>query len=417
MQFASEFEWLSPTAPACSPATWPITTRPAGWPLITPGPGERRGRRLRAVQPASARRRDPQRAAPGRRRPRCPGPLGDGHSPRLERALRLAAVRHRGPGEFFAAVRAEAAERDIWITPQTRDMNPVYTGKDVTYIDTKQAQRAAETAVLDGERLGTLAWLAGADYPVASLDKAWRQLVFGAHHDAITGSEGDQVYLDLLGSWREAWERGDAARTAATRYLAGLADTASLDATARTTTRRSHSSWSTRCHSADPRWPRSGSTCRPAGRPGSACTTTPARTGPVPGHRPVRDRAGGLSGSPSPSAPPACRASDTAATWSGPSPTPALAPDGSASMPRSGWRTTRSSSRLTRPAAGPYPVLDKRSGTELLQPGGGGNELVLQPEHPAHPRWAEGPWLLCPAGPGTGSTAGPRRPRGALPGR
>ncbi|MGH3300675.1 MAG: glycoside hydrolase family 38 C-terminal domain-containing protein, partial [Streptosporangiaceae bacterium] len=52
-------------------------------------------------------------------------------------------------------------------------------------------------------------------------------------------------------------------------------------------------------------------------------------------------------------------------------------------------------------------VLDKRSDTELLQPGGGGNELVLQPEHPAHPRWAEGPWLLCPAGPGTGTTARP----------
>ncbi len=48
-------------------------------------------------------------------------------------------------------------------------------------------------------------------------------------------------------------------------------------------------------------------------------------------------------------------------------------------------------------------MLDKRSGTELLQAGGGGNELVLQPEHPAHPRWAEGPWLLCPAGPGTGT--------------
>ena len=52
-------------------------------------------------------------------------------------------------------------------------------------------------------------------------------------------------------------------------------------------------------------------------------------------------------------------------------------------------------------------LLDKRSGTELLQPGGGGNELLLQPEHPQHPRWAEGPWLLCPAGPGTGSAAGP----------
>ena len=47
-------------------------------------------------------------------------------------------------------------------------MNPVYTGKDVSYIDTKQAQRAIETAVSEAERLGTLAWLAGAPYPHAA---------------------------------------------------------------------------------------------------------------------------------------------------------------------------------------------------------------------------------------------------------
>ena len=104
-------------------------------------------------------------------------------------------------------------------------MNPVYPGKDVSYIDTKQGQRAAEIAVGEAERLATLAWLAGAGYPAESLDKAWRQLVFGAHHDAITGTESDQVYLDLLGGWREAWQRGDEARRDAAAYLAGLADT------------------------------------------------------------------------------------------------------------------------------------------------------------------------------------------------
>src|SRR6266536_2487396 len=67
------------------------------------------------------------------------------------------------PREFFDAVRAEAAGpgSSAWISPQTRDMNPVYTGKDVSYIDTKQGQRAIETAVTEAERRGTLAWLAG----------------------------------------------------------------------------------------------------------------------------------------------------------------------------------------------------------------------------------------------------------------
>src|SRR5580700_8297983 len=125
------------------------------------------------------------------------------------------------PREFFAAVRAaaEAAPAKYWIMPQTRDMNPLYTGKDVSYADTKVAARAGETAVLEGERLSTLAWLAGAAYPAESLDKAWRQLAYGAHHDAITGTESDQVYLDLLAGWREAWQRGDEARRDAIAFL------------------------------------------------------------------------------------------------------------------------------------------------------------------------------------------------------
>src|SRR3984893_15279006 len=124
------------------------------------------------------------------------------------------------PREFFDAVRAEASgSPGAWISPQTRDMNPVYTGKDVSYIDTKQGQRAIETAVTEADRRGTLAWLAGAPYPHAALDKAWRILAYGAHHDGITGVESDQVYLDLVGSWREAWELSSAARQDAAAYL------------------------------------------------------------------------------------------------------------------------------------------------------------------------------------------------------
>ncbi len=89
-------------------------------------------------------------------------------------------------------MRAELDERKAVPSPQTRDMNPIYTGKDVSYIDTKQANRAAENAVLDAERYAVFAALAtGADYPHAALAKAWVQLAYGAHHDAITGSESD----------------------------------------------------------------------------------------------------------------------------------------------------------------------------------------------------------------------------------
>jgi alpha-mannosidase len=99
-------------------------------------------------------------------------------------------------------------------------MNPIYTGCHVSYIDTKQANRAAEHAVLEAERFAVFAGLlAGATYPHAALAKAWVQLAYGAHHDAITGSESDQVYLDLLTGWRDAWELGRTARDNALALL------------------------------------------------------------------------------------------------------------------------------------------------------------------------------------------------------
>ena len=129
------------------------------------------------------------------------------------------------PSEFFAAVRAELDTRGLAPSPQTRDMNPIYTGKDVSFIDTKQANRAAENAVLDAEKFAVFAGLlGGADYPQAALAKAWVQLAYGAHHDAITGSESDQVYLDLLTGWRDAWELGRAARDNALALLSGAVD-------------------------------------------------------------------------------------------------------------------------------------------------------------------------------------------------
>jgi hypothetical protein len=129
------------------------------------------------------------------------------------------------PAEFFAAVRGEAGRRGQRLSPQSRDMNPLYTGKDVSYIDTKQAQRAIEVALLEGEKLATLMSLLGAPFPAEAVDRAWRLMCFGAHHDGITGTESDQVYLDLLGGWREAWELAAGVRDDAARFLTRQVDT------------------------------------------------------------------------------------------------------------------------------------------------------------------------------------------------
>ena len=163
---------------------------------------------------------DAQRAPAGRNRLLAPEQLAHRHPSRLAEPLRLAEVRVRHPSRVLRrGPQPSARPAGRSFSPQTRDMNPIYTGKDVSFIDTKQAQRAAENTLLAAEKLATLASLAGARYPTEAIDKAWRQLLFGAHHDGITGSESDQVYLDLLGGWREAMELSSAVVDGAIGHL------------------------------------------------------------------------------------------------------------------------------------------------------------------------------------------------------
>ncbi|MCO5994168.1 glycoside hydrolase family 38 N-terminal domain-containing protein [Actinoallomurus rhizosphaericola] len=299
------------------------------------------------------------------------------------------------PKEFFAAVRAELGERRAVPVPQTRDMNPVYTGKDVSYIDTKQAQRAAEVAVLDAERLATLAALTGATYPAEAVDKAWRLLAYGAHHDAITGSESDQVYVDLLGGWREAYELGDTVRAAALDHLAARADTTGPGRPVIVANTLS--------------WARDGIT-----------TVRLTFDEPRPGLRLVDD-----AGEPVPCLAEGVRtaegggveevtltflaravpslgyriyhvvdAGDLPAGW---------APAEGAEARNAAFAVTADPER----GGALTSIRDLRTGDELIRPGGLGGELYLQEEHPTHPTWGEGPWHLLPAGPGHGTGARP----------
>ena len=430
MQFPAEFEWLSPDGSGLLTA-YMANHYGAGWTLHTakdlPGALAEAYAQFRSLAPVAATRN-------------VMLPVGSDHViparwvtdvsrawaqryvwPRFVPAL---------PREFFAAVRSqsESEPQRYWIMPQTRDMNPVYTGKDVSYADTKLAARAGETAVLEGERLATLAWLRGASYPAESLDKAWRQLAYGAHHDAITGTESDEVYLDLLAGWREAWQRGDAARRDAIAFLTGLA-------------------WR----------------CRPAGVSGTAGSAGHSSTAGSAGHSSTagtglavtvvnglaRERDGMVTAT--------ARLASPGTPWlavidpvSG-SPVPALAAgvrrhaDGSlaevtltfrargvpplgflryplapasaspgpwpADPPAGGWAdieglAIENDAFAVTGAAGHgalASVVDKATGRELLtRPG---NDLVLQEEYEQHPRWNEGPWHLSPKGPGLAASA------------
>ncbi|MEV0561812.1 glycoside hydrolase family 38 C-terminal domain-containing protein [Dactylosporangium sp. NPDC050588] len=322
------------------------------------------------------------------------------------------------PREFFAAVRAQLAADGVPAAPQTRDMNPVYTGKDVSFIDTKQAQRHVEALLVDAELFATVAAaLHGAQFPHAEVDKAWRQLVYGAHHDAITGSESDQVYLDLLTGWREAHD------------LAGSVLDGALDRLGPRPGGGPDRSVVVFNPSA---WPRTDLVRVRVDLPHPGTTGLTVGDLPVQLEHPRRHEDGTLA-----SVDVVFRATDVPSLGyrafplmlsSAPVSAPAFAPVSApafapvsapafapVSAPAFGWTATGGEPviandvyRLTvDPARGGCvsSLVDLRTGRELLRPGRVGNELLVYDEYSAHPRFHEGPWHLLPKGPATHGSA------------
>lgn len=283
------------------------------------------------------------------------------------------------PREFFAAVRAELGERGAVASPQTRDMNPIYTGKDVSYIDTKQANRAAENIVLDAERFAVFAGLmTGAEYPQAALSKAWVQLAYGAHHDAITGSESDQVYLDLLTGWRDAWELGGTARDNSLQLLSGAVarERDSVVVWNPLTQQRSDVvTLRLDAPAAGVRVLDSDGIEVPAQVDDDACSVSwLARDLPSLGWRTYRLVPGDAAG------------------W----------------VPKAGREIANEHYRLTvDPQRGGAVTSLVHQGRELIAVGEVGNELAVYDEYPAHPTQGEGPWHLLPMGPVVGSAGEP----------
>ncbi len=287
------------------------------------------------------------------------------------------------PREFFAAVREELSRRGVKASPQSRDMNPIYTGKDVSFIDTKQAQRSAECKLADAETMAALAQVLGAAVPHRALDKAWRQLVFGAHHDGITGSESDQVYLDLLAGWREALELADQVEEHCRQQLVAAIDT-SGEGTAVVVTNTTGEDRSDLVCIEVPASP-AGHALEVIGSSGQALPvlvedadrpeTVRLRfvAADVPG---IGYRSFGLR-------------------------RPAVAPSGSGWVAAPGTQIANEYFEIaSEPARGGglVRITERSTGFELVPKGEVANELVVYPEYPDHPVFGEGPWHLLPFG-------------------
>lgn len=71
-----------------------------------------------------------------------------------------------------------------------------HRGVLTTQAATKKNNRSSEIGMLNAEKLSTLAWLGGKEYPRAEFETAWRKLLFNQFHDILPGSGIDVVYRD-----------------------------------------------------------------------------------------------------------------------------------------------------------------------------------------------------------------------------
>ena len=226
MQFPSEFEWMAPSGRGLLTHYMPAHYAAGWWMDSAPTLAEAEAATYDLFAGAEEGRADPQRAAARRHRLHPAEQVGHRDPPRLERALHLAEVRLRaarasssppcGPNSTSAAAAVAADPRhEPDLHRQGRLVHRHQAGQPG-----RRERGARGRAVRRVRRVCS----AGATYPHAALDKAWVQLAYGAHHDAITGSESDQVYLDLLTGWRDAWELGRTARDNALALLSSAVD-------------------------------------------------------------------------------------------------------------------------------------------------------------------------------------------------
>ncbi len=102
----------------------------------------------------------------------------------------------------------------------SRDISLYHAGVSLTRMDLKQANRLGENLLITAEKFASIACLYGAEYPEKALDKAWRQLLCGQHHDSITGTNNEVSFVDLMIEYREAAELAADIIDRATAFIA-----------------------------------------------------------------------------------------------------------------------------------------------------------------------------------------------------
>jgi alpha-mannosidase len=115
-------------------------------------------------------------------------------------------MRASGMADYFKAAAAQIKTDALDVPQVSRDESQYNEGCELSRFDLKMGNRLAENTLISAEKFATIANLLGASYPAAALDRAWRHVLYGQHHDGITGCGSDIPYLDLAAGYHEALE-------------------------------------------------------------------------------------------------------------------------------------------------------------------------------------------------------------------
>lgn len=137
-------------------------------------------------------------------------------------------VQADGAEQYFRNVQNQLDKNEVDIPIVTRDVSQYNEGCALSRFDLKLGNRLVENTLISAEKFATLANLLGHSYPAKSLDKAWRQVLFGQHHDGMTGCGADVPYLDLVEAYHEALELGWNALHQSLRAVSGKVITNSM---------------------------------------------------------------------------------------------------------------------------------------------------------------------------------------------
>lgn len=129
-----------------------------------------------------------------------------GHTEEFKSFIPEVSTAADGAEQYFRDVQDQIDNDKLDIPLVSRDESQYNEGCELSRFDLKMGNRLAENAIISAEKFATISNLLGNKYPAMELDKAWRQLLYGQHHDGITGCGADVPYLDLVEAYHEALE-------------------------------------------------------------------------------------------------------------------------------------------------------------------------------------------------------------------